>query len=118
KLPAWRFVRHPGRLGFIRTVAWEPAIGVPASMHVRLADAVVRRHNSGKAIHLLPQAVPDGALDGRPLLPWVKAPGGEQLVQPWVVHAAPVHRLGKRGVESQIDPVHKAWPGTDRTGGG
>src|SRR2546426_2246561 len=77
ELPARRLLRHPRCLGFIGTVAREPAIGVRARVDVRLTDAVVRRHDRRDAVHVLAQVIPDGALDGWPLLPGIQAPRGE-----------------------------------------
>src|SRR3989454_4319980 len=90
ELPARRLLRHPRCLGFIRTVAREPAIRVRARVDVRLRDAVVRRHDRRDAVHVLAQVIPDGVLDSRPLLPGIQAPRGEQIVQLRVADPLPV----------------------------
>src|SRR5262245_61144664 len=47
ELAAGGLLRQPGRLGLVRAVAREPAIGVAARVHVRLADPIVRRDDGG-----------------------------------------------------------------------
>src|SRR6266550_7609451 len=118
ELPARRLLRHPRGLGFIRTVAREPAIGVRARVDVRLRDAVVRRHDRRDAVHVLAQVIPNGALDGRPLLPGIEAPRGEQIVQLRVADPFPVDRPWKRRVVAQVHPVHEARPRPDGAEGG
>src|SRR5262245_2461008 len=114
ELPARRLLRHPGRLGLIRAVPGKPAVRVRARVHVRLSDAVVRRHDRGNAVDVLPQVIPDGALDGWPLLAGIEPPRGEQIVQLRVGDAFAVDRSGERRVISQIDPVHEARARPDR----
>src|SRR5215510_15421059 len=118
ELPARRLLRHPGRLGFIGAVPGKPAVGVRARVDVRLRDAVVRRHDRGDAIDVPAQVIPDGALDGRPLLSGIQAPRGEQVVQLRVADAFSIDRPRKRRVVAQVDPVHEARPRPDRAEGG
>src|SRR5262249_34996471 len=108
EFPARRFLRHPGRLGLIRTVPGEPAVGVRARVHVRLSDAIVRRHDRGDAVDVLSQMIPDGALDGRPLFARIEPPRGEQVVELRVADPFAIDRPGERRVIPQIDPVHEA----------
>src|SRR5262245_4570866 len=108
ELPARRLLRHPGRLGLIRAVSGEPAIGVRARMHVRLSDAVVRRHDRGDAIDVLSQMIPDGPLDRRPLLAGIEPPRGEQVVELRVADPFAVDRPGERRMIPQVYPVHEA----------
>src|SRR4030095_533821 len=118
EFPAWRLVRPPRGRGFVGTIPGEPAIGVRARVHIRLSDAVMRRHDRGDAVDVLSKVIPDGALDGRPLLPGIQAPCAEQIVQLRIADPFPIDRPRKRRVVAQVHPVHEARPRPDRAEGG